>query len=289
MPSMGALSCSVSSGGLTRTTSPPSCSSTHTVPTIPFNTLAERNISSINNDNRRVSIFWDLDNKPPKSSPYHAALHLRRIGASFGQIVDMVACANRHVFRHIPRWLQMQENLIHSEPKDNHAEGNSSNGGLSPFLSCGVCGFTCVTKSELKEHARLVHRHNRSKVFNAFSNGGYSLHMELSRAGFWVRVVDQSPQAADRALKRQIKHSISNKVHCICLVSDDSDFTDILRAAQSKNVVTIVIGDSRSLHHNADIWFPWTEVADGLCFIAPEKLCQQARIPMQNSVLHMLF
>ncbi|KAI5075948.1 hypothetical protein GOP47_0010024 [Adiantum capillus-veneris] len=219
---------------------------------------------------RRVSIFWDLDNKPPKASPYHAALYLRRVATQFGDIEDMVACANRHAFTHIPRWVQEQRGSTHPNPNDmriptkpNCVSISATQDPTSP-CKCAICGFTCAADSELKKHVSLLHKRMlRDMGFKIHDIGGYGLHMELLRAGFWVRMVDPSPQATDRALKRQMKHSMNNNIHCICLVSDDSDFTDILKMARSKEIFIVVVGDSASLHQYADIWFSWTEAAHG--------------------------
>lgn len=221
--------------------------------------LTDNKSSNSKGSKRKVSVFWDLDNKPPKSSPYHAALHLRRLAAQFGDVTDMVACANRHAFLHIPRWVQGGTSF--TNPDSNPASLKKSS---SSSCMCAFCSFTCATPAELKKHCRLSHRREwRNMGSKGYPNGGYGLHMELFRAGFCVRTVDHSPQAADRALKRQIKHSVDNGVHCICLVSDDTDFAEILKTARSKRALTIVIGDTASLQQFADFWFPWNDVAHG--------------------------
>ena len=49
----------------------------------------------------------------------------------------------------------------------------------------------------------------------------------------------------------------------LILVSDDSDFVNILRLASMRNLQTIVIGDTMTLSRHADISFSWDEVASG--------------------------
>jgi len=46
-------------------------------------------------------------------------------------------------------------------------------------------------------------------------------------------------------------------------VSDDSDFSNILKLAQSKHLHTVVVGDTSSLTRFADDQFSWQEVASG--------------------------
>lgn len=93
---------------------------------------------------------------------------------------------------------------------------------------------------------------------------GYGLAQELKRAGVFVKTVEDKPQAADWALKRQMVHSMSRGVDWIVLVSDDSDFSDMLRKAREANLGTVVIGDrDRALGKNADVWVAWNRVENG--------------------------
>jgi hypothetical protein len=92
---------------------------------------------------------------------------------------------------------------------------------------------------------------------------GYGLASELRRAGVYVRRVEDKPQAADEALKSHMARSIRQGLHCICLVSDDSDFSNALRVAQQKQLRTVVVGDTTTLSQFADIKFSWEDVASG--------------------------
>jgi hypothetical protein len=48
------------------------------------------------------------------------------------------------------------------------------------------------------------------------------------------------------------------------LVSDDSDFFDMLRGVREANLRTVVIGDwDRALGQHADLWVPWVQVQNG--------------------------
>lgn len=57
--------------------------------------------------------------------------------------------------------------------------------------------------------------------------------------------------------------SLKQGVKCICLVSDDSDFGDILRMARHQKLRTVVVGDTKTLKSASDMWFSWDDVASG--------------------------
>lgn len=89
---------------------------------------------------------------------------------------------------------------------------------------------------------------------------GYGLASELRRAGVYVRMVSDKSQAADEALKRHMNTSIRKGIG---LVSDDSDFANILKLADAEDLHTVVVGDTSSLTRFADDQFAWREVASG--------------------------
>lgn len=93
---------------------------------------------------------------------------------------------------------------------------------------------------------------------------GYGLASELRRAGVFVKTVEDKPQAADWALKRQMQHSMSRGIDWLVLVSDDSDFSDMLRRAREASLGTVVVGDwDKALGRHADVWVPWVGVQNG--------------------------
>ena len=93
---------------------------------------------------------------------------------------------------------------------------------------------------------------------------GYRLAAELRRAGVFVKIVQDKSQAADWALKRQMVHSMSRGIDWQFLVSDDSDFSEMLRKAWEANLGTVVVGDwDRALGRDADLWVPWNAVENG--------------------------
>eukprot|EP00249_Psilotum_nudum_P010720 c22719_g1_i1 orf=161-1444(+) len=238
-----------------------------------------------------VSVFWDLDNKPPKLSPYDAAVRLKETAAAFGDVVDMVAYANRHAFLQVPQWVR-EERRERREQDWLERRGMAS--VEAPYV-CGLCGRKCKTNLDLRKHFKQLHEREREKRMNRLHTlrgkrkmryverirlknerykdvarsvlipkQGYGLAAELRRAGVYVRTVEDEPQAADIALKKHMVNSINRGIKCICLVSDDSDFSVLLTSARAKNLRTIVIGDTRALQRFADLWFPWDKVAQGL-------------------------
>ncbi|CAI9777754.1 unnamed protein product [Fraxinus pennsylvanica] len=60
-------------------------------------------------------------------------------------------------------------------------------------------------------------------------------------------------------------HSVSRGVDWIVLVSDDSDFSEMLKKAREANLGTVVVGDQdRSLGRHVDKWVPWIRVENEL-------------------------
>lgn len=108
------------------------------------------------------------------------------------------------------------------------------------------------------------HKYNEAARSLVKPKVGYGLASELRRAGVFVKTVEDKPQAADWALKKQMQHSMSRGVDWLVLVSDDSDFSEMLRRAREKDLGTVVVGDwDRALGKHADLWVPWVEVENG--------------------------
>lgn len=241
-----------------------------------------------------ISVFWDLDNKPPLSvPPYDAAIRLKDVALAFGRLVDMVAYANRHAFSHLPSWVKEQR-------RERKALDALEVSGIvvpdEPYV-CGYCGRKCKTHVALKKHFKQLHERERNKRMSRLDSlkgkrkvkfkeslaeresrykeaakdvilpkVGYGLARELKRAGVWVRTVSDKPQAADEALKKHIWESIDVGIRCICLVSDDSDFLPVLQQARARNLHTVVVGDTPVLKRYTDIRFSWADVSTGRAF-----------------------
>ncbi|KAL6207872.1 hypothetical protein ACLB2K_018825 [Fragaria x ananassa] len=61
-----------------------------------------------------------------------------------------------------------------------------------------------------------------------------------------------------------MQHSMSRGIDWLFLVSDDSDFQDMLRKAREASLGAVVVGDwDSSLGRYADVWVPWTGVEKG--------------------------
>ncbi|CAI0464972.1 unnamed protein product [Linum tenue] len=239
----------------------------------------------------KVVVLWDLDNKPPRGPPYHAALSLKEVASKFGDVVEMSAYANRHAFVHLPQWVAQERR---ERRQQDILERKGIVAAPEPYI-CGVCGRKCKTNLDLKKHFRQLHERERQKKVNRmrslkgkkrqrykerFISGndkyndearrlvtpkvGYGLAAELRRAGVYVKTVEDKPQAADWAVKRQIEHSMSRGIDWLVLVSDDSDFGAILKRAREANLGTVVVGDrDRALGRHADLWVPWIGVENG--------------------------
>ncbi|KAL9236806.1 hypothetical protein vseg_011433 [Gypsophila vaccaria] len=239
----------------------------------------------------KVVVLWDLDNKPPRGPPYEAAVSLKTAASRFGEVVEMSAYANRHAFSHLPTW-------VVDERRERRRMDVLERKGVSvptqPYV-CKVCGRKCKTNLDLKKHFRELHERERQKKLSRMRQlkgkkrvkykerylekggkfeeaarelirpkVGYGLDRELRRAGVFVKTVEDKPQAADWALKRQMMHSMSRGIDWLVLVSDDSDFREMIRKARESNLGTVVVGDmDRALGRYADLWVPWSGVEKG--------------------------
>ncbi|KAK7857396.1 uncharacterized protein LOC111999451 [Quercus suber] len=95
---------------------------------------------------------------------------------------------------------------------------------------------------------------------------GYGLADELKRAGFWVFTVSNKPQAADVALKNHMVDMMDRRrVECMMLVSNDSDFVDVLKKSKLRCLKKIVVGDmnDRALKRVVNAGFSWSEILMG--------------------------
>ncbi|KAK7291100.1 hypothetical protein RIF29_05987 [Crotalaria pallida] len=239
----------------------------------------------------KVVVLWDLDNKPPRGPPYSAAVSLKNVASRFGDVVDISAYANRHAFVHLPQWV-LQERRSRKQLDIMERKGIVT--PAEPYV-CSVCGRKCKTNLDLKKHFKQLHERERQKKLNRmrslkgkkrqrykerFISGnhkyneaarslikpkvGYGLASELRRAGVFVKTVEDKPQAADWALKKQMQHSMSRGIDWLVLVSDDSDFSEMLLRAREANLGTVVVGDwDRALGRHADLWVPWINVENG--------------------------
>ncbi len=118
---------------------------------------------------RKVGVFWDLDNKPPKQvPPFVAALHLRNVAGKFGEVVDVVAYANRHAFSFLPQWVKEQR-------KDRKLLDKLETAGVVKVSPCSIFSFAIIFFSlSLSLSLSLKRRSSqllRSKFFQCSQRG----------------------------------------------------------------------------------------------------------------------
>ncbi|XP_015886166.3 uncharacterized protein LOC107421439 [Ziziphus jujuba] len=238
-----------------------------------------------------VAIFWDLDNKPPDPfPPYAAAIKLKATASSFGFVQHMIAYANRHSFSYVPpvvRERRKERKLL------NQLENKGVIKPVEPYL-CRVCGRKFYNNEKLVNHFKQLHEREHMKRLNQIESArgsrrvklvgkysmkmekyknaardvltpkvGYGLADELKRAGFWVQTVSDKPQAADVALKKHMVDMMDQRgAQCFVLVSDDSDFVDVLNEAKLRCLKTVVVGNVNdgTLKRIADAGFSWKEI-----------------------------
>ncbi|XP_049380693.1 uncharacterized protein LOC125845264 [Solanum stenotomum] len=241
-----------------------------------------------------VGIFWDLDNKPPKSfPPFDAATKLKQAAGQFGVVRFTVAYANRHAFSYVPP-------LVRQQRKERKTLNLLEKRGVvkveDPYI-CRVCGRRFYTNEKLVNHFKQIHEREQTKRLNQIESArgkmrvklvakyamkmdkykgavrdvltpkvGYGLADDLKRAGFWVRTVSDKPQAADVALRNHLVDVMDKRmVDYVVLVSDDSDFVEVLKEARLRCLKTVVVGDSNdgALKRTADAAFSWQEIMMG--------------------------
>ncbi|KAI3703554.1 hypothetical protein L1987_73709 [Smallanthus sonchifolius] len=241
-----------------------------------------------------VAVFWDLDNKPPRSvSPFDAAIRLKKASESFGAVRYKIAYANQHSFDYVP-----PEIRIHR--RDRKALNQLENKGVvkpvDPYI-CRVCGRKFYNNEKLVNHFKQIHECEHKKRVSQIESAkgsqrvklvgkysmkmekynnaardiltpkvGYGLGDELKRAGYWVSVVSNKPQAADIALRNHMVDMMDRRqMECLILVSDDSDFVEVLKEARLRCLKTVVVGDSNdgALKRVSDAAFSWQEIIMG--------------------------
>ncbi|KAL9666009.1 hypothetical protein QQ045_000331 [Rhodiola kirilowii] len=241
-----------------------------------------------------VGIFWDLDNKPPKSlPPYDAAVKLKKAVSSFGIVRYMIAYANHHAFSYIPP-------VVREKRRERRMLNQMENKGIvlpaQPYL-CRVCGMKFYEHERLVNHFRIIHEREHVKRMSQIESAkgsmrvklvgrysmkmekykiaardlltpkvGYGLADEVKRAGFFVQTVSNKPQAADVALSDHMVDMMDKRlIGCVVLVSDDSDFVGLLKEAKLRCLKTVVVGDTNdgALKRVADAAFSWNEIMIG--------------------------
>ncbi|KAJ7299394.1 hypothetical protein O6H91_Y236600 [Diphasiastrum complanatum] len=243
---------------------------------------------------RRVAVFWDLDNKPPRLEAYEVAMEVKMVAEAFGEVVEMVAYANRHVFKFIPMY-EREARQNRKELDQLELEGVVK--PEQPYL-CKICRQTFAIHVELQNHILSFHEKGRQRVARLLGSEdltaeqkesleakrrrymegsrkvvlpevGYNLDYELERAGVVVGLVSDDPQAADTALKSCMWRTLeAEKVDCFVLVSDDTDYEDVLLAAGVKGLQRVVVAETIALKKSVDVWLSWFDLMAGGARIA---------------------
>lgn len=163
-------------------------------------------------------------------------------------------------------------------------------------LRCYICGAKQKTEQKLTKHIKSLHARERQKklkhiasvksvkkkdklwkkhepYLKKFALGSarmadpesMGLEEDLKQAGVEVHLVADAPEAADGALRRQLKKAAQDRVDCVFLVSDDKGFEAALKKVKKESIKTVVVGRKKSelakLAHASFI--PWDKVLDG--------------------------
>ncbi|KAK6162263.1 hypothetical protein DH2020_002104 [Rehmannia glutinosa] len=183
---------------------------------------------------KKVVILWDLDNKPPRGLPYEVAWLSNRWPRNSA---TLLTCRLTQIAT-----LSFTFPSGSSRNAARDATWISSNAkGFPPLPSLTFASYAGKKQQRFKE--RFIdgnEKYNEAARNLLTPKIGYGLAHELRRAGVYVKTVQDKPQAADWALKRQMLHSMSRRR---------------LDRAREANLGTVVVGDrGRALGGHADVW-----------------------------------
>ncbi|KAI0012827.1 hypothetical protein F4779DRAFT_567022 [Xylariaceae sp. FL0662B] len=252
------------------------------VPTIPADDGAAKARAD-----RKVAILWDLDNKTPVALPEDLAMSIRHLAEKRGEIVEYSAMANYRAFVGLPAAARD----LKKERESLRALEKHGNYKPAELYRCPVCGGKFQTDAKLQKHYEQLHERERSKKLARLrslkgkkrrkwlTNNGENLSLRniahetikfpenkhkvfrsLKRAGVLVRIVTTASQAADNALRHRFGLVPKNSELTLIVISDDSDFFNMIMRAKSKyGVHAIVIGSHPhgKLARAADEWLSW--------------------------------
>ncbi|KAF7895075.1 hypothetical protein EAF00_006889 [Botryotinia globosa] len=258
---------------------------------------------------QKVIVLWDLDNKRPYDSinPYDAAQNLRSFASRFGKVIDIAAFANRSGMSYVPSSVKESRKELKEYYKLEHELHRKYKIVPDESYVCGICGNKRKTQVELVKHFK-IHEKERGKKSTAAAQlkgkrrarfvarelstkknakyheatvgvtrpaDRYKLNTELRRAGVVVNLVKSSSQAADKAIiaySNKMRQRKATLYDWFILISDDTDFWDLVTHLSQEGVGTIVVGgrkredggqQSSKLARAACAWVPWSLVETG--------------------------
>lgn len=169
-------------------------------------------------------------------------------------------------------------------------------------LRCYICGQKQKTEKKLEKHIKTLHGRERRKklkhiasqkskkkkdklwqkheaYLKKFALGSarmldprsMGLEEDLKQAGVHVHLVADAPEAADGAIRRQLKTAIQSRIDCVFLVSNDKGFEGMLQEAKKQSIRTVVIGRKASK----------LAKLGGASFIAWDKVLNKLHIPIK--------
>ncbi|GAY65443.1 hypothetical protein CUMW_241130 [Citrus unshiu] len=183
----------------------------------------------------------------------------------------MVAYTNSHAFNYVPQ-------VVREQREDKKLFDQLENKGAirpaEPYV-CGVCGRRFYNHDKLVNHFMQVHEREEKKRLNEIetARGKRRVHLvgkcsvkmekykrtvkailtpkvgsgsadELKREGFWVRTMFDKPQAADVLLRNHMVDMMDKRtIECLVVLSDNSDFVEVLLEANLRHLKTVVVKD----------------------------------------------
>ncbi|KAK6163620.1 hypothetical protein DH2020_000484 [Rehmannia glutinosa] len=190
--------------------------------------------------------FTSLSNKNPDSS-FSPSSSEQRVTENNVAMKTMLRSFGIWITNHQNHFLRLMQRSVREQKRGRKALNELETMGVikpvEPY-TCRVCGRRFYNNEKLINHFKQIHEREQMKRLN---------RIESARGKRRVRMV------ANYAMK------MHKMVECLFLVSDDSDFVEILKEARLRCLKTVVVGDCNdgSLKRTADAAFSWQEIMMG--------------------------
>eukprot|EP00240_Pyramimonas_obovata_P005531 CAMPEP_0118955180 /NCGR_PEP_ID=MMETSP1169-20130426/59583_1 /TAXON_ID=36882 /ORGANISM="Pyramimonas obovata, Strain CCMP722" /LENGTH=328 /DNA_ID=CAMNT_0006902973 /DNA_START=306 /DNA_END=1288 /DNA_ORIENTATION=+ len=237
-------------------------------------------------DSKTVRIFWDLDNICPKASEAQADVRRLRIAVSEFGDPKLRAFANRRSMTGFKEWdlvlAEEDEKALHASKlsSEDPAQGqtgqnNSLESPIPPSLQAQVAGFTprerntntnpkkrkkqkrAKTSRPPPKEPRASERVDQHNRFARELAASQQPERELQLDGIDITVVPTVSQAADRALRREVRATVEEAWLAggaaavgsmyVCVVSNDTGLEQLVKEIRRRGAKPLVISNNREL------------------------------------------
>jgi len=265
--------------------------------------------SSANNPGKAarvtVEVFWDLDNICPKANVVQEDIgRVRQAVSRFGEIVNLNAYANRSSIAGVKAWTtvltQEAEKAVHTsertsadgqQPKDAGIQDQGPSGSARPPLVPSVlapsAGFAPRERADSKNMrnarrantraastrsatSRIKERTDQRSRWAQELAASWQHERVLSMEGLRITVVPTIRQAADKALKREVRALLEEVLRnggvaavastYVCIVSNDTGMKPLIKEVHVLGAKPLVISNNKTLQPLAIASSSWRDL-----------------------------